>query len=118
MTFDDTKILVAYEKHGNRIWRVQSPEKFVNTVASILGERLNEGYWYLEDEDVAFLKRLRSFLSEVECNNLTIEGKVRMAQGLLTRRRYHEYERVELETLDEANDAMLIAVMDSTEETN
>lgn len=58
-----TRVIVASEKHGDRILDASTDEKWLENSMALLRERLEEGHWYWDpdewDKDHPFVQELR-----------------------------------------------------------
>lgn len=83
------QILILHEKHGDRYLDVSTDERLISSVWSVLKARLEEG-WY---HDPKWLEIVRKYVDHPE---LITPAK---ALGLMNRRKDHEYEGFDLETV-------------------
>lgn len=86
------KILVTYEKHGNRYFDANTPESLGKASLKILKERMNDGYYYLgtppNNNDILSLELIQELPSRLQESE-----KARRNTFLSEEKRYNQSKR-------------------------
>lgn len=96
------RILIAYEKYGDRYFNAATNYELAKVSIKLLKERFKNGYYHKDDEDYNTIKNI------VETNDLSCFKATKYREEepkafyYLSARSGYEYENIELVELEEA----------------